>query len=326
MRNSGNAKSGCCRAALAGLAVLLLASCDSSDYMAGIDGSGARIFAQGPIEAFGSIVLSGMHYDVSQAEIRINGDIATEADLAIGQVVTIRAVTDAEGGSKAESVEFEADLLGPLASFDPVSGVLIVLEQEIRIGASTVLDLGPAENLAALAAGDPVEISGFRGAGNVFHASYIRLADPSDELRILGPVANVDTAAHRFTIGALVVDYASAGLIEGFPGGEPGDGDRVLAEGAALNADGSLAATRLKYFEPETTNREGEEAEVEGLITRFESVTDFDVAGTRATTTPQTVYEGGSSADLAPNARIQIEGRFDANGVIVASKIEVKDL
>ena len=35
------------------IALALLAGCDSSNYYAGIDGSGARIFAQGPIEAFG---------------------------------------------------------------------------------------------------------------------------------------------------------------------------------------------------------------------------------------------------------------------------------
>jgi len=307
------------------LGLLALASCDTSHLVAGIDGSGARIYANGPIQAFGSVVLNGIHYDIAGAEIRVNGELATEDDLAIGQVVTVQAVGDAKGGAVAESVDFESDLRGPITALDAVNARLTVLGQDIRVGPETVLDLGAGADLSTLQAGDRVEISGFRGAGSVISASYVKRASAADGLRILGPVRNLDVGAHTFTIGALTVDYTSAGLIEGFPVGEPRNGDRVLAEGPSLNGSGALVAVGLRYFEPEAADREGQEAEVEGLITRFVSATDFDIAGKPATTTPQTIYEGGSAADLALDAKIQIEGRFDTNGTIVARKIEVKD-
>lgn len=324
----GTCKSGAGRLvaiAVAGLATGLITSCSENSYTAGIDGSGRKIYAHGPIEAFGSIVLNGTHYEIGDAVITVNGISATENDLAIGQIVTVQAVSDSRGGPVAESVEFEANLRGEIQAIDLSNGILFVLGQEIRVGAETAFDVAAAGDLGSLNVGDTIEVSGLVGAGAIISATHIALASPLDELRVIGRVENVNTAAFTFEIGNLVVDYASAGLIDGFAGGEPGDNDEVLAIGDGLDAAGSLIATRLVLIEDGIEARAGGEAEVEGLITRFVSVTDFDVAGKRATTTGSTVYEGGTSADLQLNVKIQIEGTIDAVGTIVAEKIEVKD-
>jgi hypothetical protein len=42
------------------------------------------------------------------------------------------------------------------------------------------------------------------------------------------------------------------------------------------------------------------------------------------TATSSTVYEGGSAADLANNLKIEVEGELDAEGVLNATKIEIK--
>ena len=65
-------------------------------------------------------------------------------------------------------------------------------------------------------------------------------------------------------------------------------------------------------------------AEIEGFVTRFISLTDFDVSGIPATTTGSTIYEGGASTDLGQNLKIEIEGEFNASGILVATKIEFK--
>ena len=50
-----------------------------------------------------------------------------------------------------------------------------------------------------------------------------------------------------------------------------------------------------------------------------------DVAGIPVTTTAATEYEDGTAADLALDVRIEVEGTFDANGVLVADEIEFEN-
>ena len=68
----------------------------------------------------------------------------------------------------------------------------------------------------------------------------------------------------------------------------------------------------------------GMEVEIEGLITRFVSATDFDVAGKPVTTTSTTRFENGSAADLALNVKVEAEGQVNAGGVLVATKVQFK--
>ena len=64
--------------------------------------------------------------------------------------------------------------------------------------------------------------------------------------------------------------------------------------------------------------------EEEGLITRFASATDFDVAGEKVTTTASTVFKNGTAADLALNVRVEVRGTLDANKVLVADVVEIE--
>jgi hypothetical protein len=306
-------------------AAALHAGCEGRAYTAGIDGSGVRIYTNGPIEAFGSIVLNGQHYDISQAQITVNGELATEASLAIGQIVSVDAIDRGADGIAANSVVFDADVVGPIESVDVANDTLVVLAQDIRIGVDTLLELGSGNDLASLLPGDLVEISGFRGWRGAINATRVARAPSGAGFRVIGRVSQLNVASFVFNIGDLSVDYSNAGLIEGFPNGGPTDGDEVLAIGQSLNGSGALIAMRLELIDDDAEEREGHEAEVEGLITRFVSPTDFDVRGLRATTTAATDYEGGSVLSLQLNVKIQIEGRFDAQGTIVASEVEVKD-
>jgi len=70
-----------------------------------------------------------------------------------------------------------------------------------------------------------------------------------------------------------------------------------------------------------TEGPSGSEAEYEGLVTRFASQTDFDVAGRRVTTTAATVYVGGAPVELGPDVKVEVEGRLDAAGALVAARV-----
>jgi hypothetical protein len=55
------------------------------------------------------------------------------------------------------------------------------------------------------------------------------------------------------------------------------------------------------------------------------SATDFEVNGRRVTTDSGTRFEDGTVADLAINARVEVEGSLAANGVLVADTVEFRD-
>jgi hypothetical protein len=139
---------------------------------------------------------------------------------------------------------------------------------------------------------------------------------------VTGAVADLDAAVKRFHIVALTVDYSAAQL-DDLPGGAPANGLVVEAKGT-LDASGVLHATRVEGKARDMQGDDNDEGELEGAITRFVSATDFDVNGQRVTTNAQTQFEHGTSADLALDVRVEVEGSI-ANGVLVARKIEFKE-
>jgi hypothetical protein len=326
MTNSALRRRGAAAAAL--VAAAILAGCGGAGTeTAGIDRGGARtpVIAQAPISGFGSIIVNGVHYDIAHATITVNEDAASGDSLRLGQLVTVVGERD-DGGATgvADTVLFDANVRGPAMGVDASAGTLTVLHQRVTVDASTVLDFGgrpPA--LDSLAAGEIVEVSGFVGAGGSIAATRVE-AVPSGNLRVLGVVSGVNTSSHRFRINGLTVDYSAVQSLEGFATGQPVDGARVVVTGTTVGAAGELRATRVRRLEASFEAKEGREAEVEGLITRFASVTDFDVSGTRVTTAADTAYQGGTAAALASDVKVHVEGTFDANGVVVARKIEIE--
>lgn len=129
---------------------------------------------------------------------------------------------------------------------------------------------------------------------------------------------NVDTAALRFTIGALTFDYGSARLV-GFAGGAPTNGALVEARGASLTGS-VLTATRLEGRTAATPGSANDRGAVEGLITRFTSAADFEFDGQRVTTGASRRYQNGSAADLAADRRVEVEGSF-ASGALAAEVV-----
>lgn len=310
-------------------AAVLYACSGGGTKTAGIDGSGvlSPVVTQGPIQGFGSVVLNGRHYSLASAQITVDGAASSEADLAVGQLVTVTGSVDSAGGEGvADTVEFDANVEGPVQSVDVAAGTLLVLGQQVTTDADTVFDMGSAgTDLTALAVGDFVKVSGLVSPAGVIRATWIKRETAAGTLRVVGRVSGLDAALLRFDVNGLVVDYSAAGVIDGFASGAPRDGDRVRVEGASLAASGVLIADSVQRLESRLGEHEGDGAEVEGLITRFASETDFDVAGQPITTDSATVYEGGTAASLKLDVKVQVEGAVNADGVILAHKIEVKD-
>ena len=198
------------------------------------------------------------------------------------------------------------------------TNTLTVLGQTVIINSETSFDddIVPG-SIAGLAINDVVEVSGFFDANGNIVASHIELEAAGGDVEVTGIVSNVDNAAFTFEINDLVVDYSSATL-EGFPGGQPENGQTVEATGT-LGGSNELVAATVEFEDGDLGFEDGE---ISGLITRFASASDFDVDGVPVTTDAGTEFENGSSADLALNARIEVEGVVNASGIIVADSIE----
>jgi len=317
------------RAASLALAAMAVAACGGSGTQtAGIDRGGVTtpVSVVGPITGFGSIVVNGVHYNVDNASVVVDGDPATASDLALGQVVTVIGEQDASGMTgTANQVLFQTNVRGPIAALNSSASQITVLGQTVTASSSTVFDLsGVPNSFDSLRVADLVAVSGFVSAQGVVEATRIQSVTAGSGLLAFGVVSNLDMALSRFNLGGLVVDYSQASLIEGFASGGPSNGDSVLVRGTSTAPSGALLASEVRKAEAEEAQT-GHEAEVEGLITRFASATDFDVGGRAVTTTPATTYQGGNAAALALNVKVEVEGTVSSSGVIVATRVEIDD-
>ncbi len=292
---------------------------------AGITRSGSAI-AVGPITGFGSVIVNGITYATNgSTTFTKDGQAATQADFAVGQVVVIQGTIDDDNtNAVATSVEYDDNVEGPVSSVDSVNNVIVVLGQTVQLNATTSIDDSCPALLDDLLAVAAVEVSGPVQADGTIVATRIECKNVAGELEVTGTVSSLNSGAMTFMINALVVDY-SAAAIDNFPGGTITEGDPVEAKGNALGGAGQLLATRVEYKGNQFADNEGDHIEIEGFITRFASATDFDVAGIPVTTSGTTVYEGGNASNLNLNLKVEVEGDFNANGVLVATKVDIKD-
>ncbi len=134
--------------AAAALLLALLHGCGGSG---GVDsgGTGGTLptLAQGPISGFGSIVVAGVHYDESRAELLdADGAPVPASALALGAVVRIDASAVTTSGTRADAVartvRTQEAVIGPVEAVDAAAGTLRVLGQAVAVNGGT-FDAGP---------------------------------------------------------------------------------------------------------------------------------------------------------------------------------------
>ena len=275
------------RLAFAAVLVGALVAC-GAEQTAGIQGSGSPVAAgvtsQGPITRFGSIFLDGVEYSTSSAQIRVDGESATEAQLRVGHVVTIRGTVNEDGRTgTATEVNFAQHLRGPIGPIDVSSGTFIVLGQVVRVSDSTLFDdsIVPAD-INGLRFGDSVQVSGYTSATGKLMASRVEPASATDSFQVKGTVKSLDSADRTFRINALIVDYSAATV-----SGTLADSSTVIVKGRSISAFGALVATRVDVSSG-LTAAANDRGQLEGFISTFTSSSDFVVEGQRVTTTANT--------------------------------------
>lgn len=286
-----------------------------------IDRSGVTV---GAISGFGSVILNGIRFDTTNADILVDDAPGLESDLTVGQIVTVRGTVDG-GSGVAASISTDPVVRGMVSSIDSVDGNLVVLQTVVNLTSSTIFgeNIG-SEKLGSLNLGDLVEVYGYRDSATEIFATFIERSTDS-ELELSGTISNLDANNSRFSIGTQVVDYAAASIV-GAVGQALANGDQVEVEGADLDSSGRLIANRVELELGQSFSGEdaGTEVELEGLITRFASSTDFDLGAVAITTDANTEFSGGDADDLAANLLVEVEGRINSNGAVLADEIEFK--
>jgi hypothetical protein len=309
---------------ITGFLVLGVSCSGSGDTLAGggIGGTGVTVASVGTITGFGSVIVNGVVYETTGAEVFVentlkgSGDPAVIRYLSPGMVVRVEGRLSTGGAAGADRVFFSNDLKGAVESMrEPDSFPrLVILGQTIVMDDRTVFQ-GAAP--ASIVAGMVLEVSGYPDEAGNLVATYVKkVADslaPDDRVEIKGVVQNLVPGLQTFRINRLTVDYSGSDF-----GGRLQTGQLLRVVGRPGEVD-LLIADRL---EPEEEFGPGtfELVDLEGIITHSETPGEFRIGRYTISVDPQTSYIDLTPQDLSRGTRVIVHGTL-ADRVIFADEI-----
>ncbi len=288
----------------------------------GVGTGGTGTFTYGPVTGFGSVIVSGVRFDDSQARIEDDeGGGRTRETLKLGTMVAIESspVTTGATGREATAsvVRVGSVLIGPVTSINLAASTLVAIGQTVRVVPTTVIDdaLG---GLAALGVGRVIEVHGFvDAASQSIVATRIEApSTPSALYKVRGSVTALDSVGRTLRIGAATFDYANA---IGVPG-DLANGQLITVRvqtmpGAARWVVSSFAGIRLS--QPDGVR---DEVDIRGIVTSLVSSARFVLNDTPVDASSARFPDG--TAGLVVGARVKAEGRFEG-GTLMASEVEI---
>jgi hypothetical protein len=319
-------------ALLLALSAAVVAACggggDTGSTLAGA-GAGtpsATTYAAGPITGFGSIIVNGVRYDDSTAQVMDDDDaMGGREHLKLGTMVEVDAmgVDRGMGLGRALRIRFGAAIVGPVDAVDVAAGTLEVLGQPVVVTDLTVFDDGISGGLAGLAPGSVVEVHAmFDAARGQFRASRIELETRAAAYRLRGPIANLDTIARTFTIGGEPISYAGAAGVDLLPPLANGLTVRVLLQTAQV--DGTWVAVAVRPGLRRLDDRP--DAQLRGIVTAFTSMGSFEVNGLKVDASHASFRTGMGMGmgGLSAGTQVEIMGAV-SGGMLVATRVELDD-
>ncbi|MEO7386397.1 MAG: DUF5666 domain-containing protein [Gammaproteobacteria bacterium] len=310
-------------AGVAGAVLGLVVACGGGGGGGGFVGIDRLGVTNGTITGFGSIFVNGVEYSTTGADFDIDDSPGSQGDLEVGQQVTIEWSSTDDGVTRRGNViRYDDTLEGPIGSIDLANQSLIILGQVVIVDGATSFDneIVPRD-LTGLAEGDVVKVSGQVDGNGSVRATRIDFSENLDDFEVRGVIESLDEISETFILNGLTVDYT--GVLD-----LPDLANGLFVEVGSDEFDsgsGTLFATTIQLEdEGVPTANDGDDGEIEGYVTRFVSVSNFDVSGVPVTTNGQTAYEDGVAGDLAENVKVEVKGEVNASGVLVASKIEFK--
>lgn len=251
-------------------------------------GSGGSGIASGAVSGLASVIVDGVEYDDISATRQTEDASGTlqNAAVKLGQQVRVRYA----GANRAQSIEVQAQLAGPVTAAMAADGTLRVMGQHVRVvirdtnatqSTATVLE-GYASG-TAIAVGDDVEVHGswtFDSslASHVLVATRIeKLQIPADPVRLGGVVVGISGNVVRLNApNGLLVSATS------LPALAQGNVVRVWAARSALSGVPVPAVRMVNTAIDASDVASGTVTLVSGLVSDFDAATrTFSVQGMR---------------------------------------------
>ena len=326
---------------LAIAAVIGLTACggsgEGSDSTASSPVMSGSTITTGVITGFGSVFVNGVEFETDDSSFSLDdGDdgVENEDGLAVGMVVTVTGTVHADGMTgSAKHIEFDDELEG-IVNTNSVgaddTGTMTVMGQTVIVRTTTIFesDVAGIDSIDQVAAGNVVEVSGYSSGNGSVYATRIEVKlamHAGEEIEVKGIVSNL--AASTFDIGGLTVDFSSALFDDSLPNGTLGDGQYVEVKSTAgFNLDNQLIASEIELQDDgdmELEGDEGDEAELNGIVTAVTPDTAFEVGGRTVIITRATSFEHGNAADIMVGVYLEVEGELNAEGELVADEIEL---
>jgi len=171
-----------------------------------------------------------------------------------------------------------------------------------------------------------VLVSGYSASNSSVRATRIERAEETlDEWSIEGFASGV--SASEFSIGPRSVQYATA-VLEDCPGDVITEGQFVEVDFDPVSNFGAGVALIADEVDCDDDDFVGDGAAVvDGLITAVTGPNEFVVGDRPVTTNLDTRYRNGTSRDVQPNVRVEVEGVVDpGTGRLIASKVRFRDV
>jgi len=285
-----------------------------------------KIVSVGPLSALRNATVNGVTYNTMGANVTVNGVVGTLADLEIGHIVTVTGTVNTGGmAGSANSVDFDANIVGPVDSIDASQRRIVVMGQSVLLDADTTFDPRIDRlSLAGLSAGVVAQISGLPAESGDIVATRVELASAGSNFQLIGAVSGLDIGNLSFQINGLTVDYSSALVID-LPGGMPGAAMEVVVRGS-LAANGRFIVEQMESSARDSGVPAGTRVDIAGYITNYRSDADFVVGGFSVSTDIHTIFFHGMRNYLGLGAKVEVGGQRTASGVIVADHIDFGSL
>lgn len=291
----------------------------------GDSATGTTASSEGPITGFGSVIQNGERWDTDEAAFEIDGRQGTQADLDVGMVVRIEGRKRGDGTARADRVVFESRLRGPVRAIERLGPDTLALEIfGIRALVSRADTKFRDTDLDAITLGRMVELSGLVTPGLGLEVTHLRDRGRPvvgvSEVKLFGRVEGL--AGGSFVLGTSEVRFDRDTRIDDFGPDGLRDGLLVRVAGLLLANDG-VDASAIQSLRRDRDDID--EVEIHGIVSDFVSLADFRVAGRRV---------DASGARLVPDdpdllrdgVRVEVEGRFRRDRVLVADKLTFKSV
>jgi hypothetical protein len=294
--------------------VLLLASCGGGvgSGGTGIEAGSAMSYSAGSVRGLGSITVNGIRYETDSATV----ELRDASELKLGMTVEVLgSVSPTEPEGTASHVVSAAELRGVVESVDAGSIRFTVLGIGVQGDAATALEgIG---GVGELRPGDAVQVYGLPGEGSELRATRVERLGAAGENIASGAVSQLDTKGRSFRIGNLRVDYAGAKVAMPLAPGQV-----VRVRGTPDASPGVLNARTVEPWSLLLPAAQEVLVELSGLVSAFEGLDDFELAGVRVRA-EQAQITAGSAAAIGSGVSVTVTGRM-VDGVLVASRVALQ--